>query len=435
LDAALNNVERRNARKCVAGEALFGTGMGFLSSVAVLPLLLKSLGAGEVLLGLLGSIFWAGWLVLQPLGLFLFGGKPRSKRFLVPWSLAFAVPSYLAVGVLVFLLGPTRPALCVTLVLVVLAVRILGGGMVMPFWWNWQAVIFRQAIRGRVTGLMAGAFLLGMAASALVAGRAVEAIAFPLNYAILGFVSVAFFSMALSFHYSVREPDVLSEPRERTPAGEMFRFFYHSLSEPNFRNYLVGRLLMTLGAGGAAFYAVHFESTDGGGLAAGTVIMLSGLMGLAQGLSSFWMGRMGDRSGHKAGILVGAAAQLAAAAVAWLGSGGVACGTTFVLLGVACAAAWVSHMNMLFETCPHESHVAHITLSNIVLGPVIGLVPILTGQVNELVGRRAGIGLTLIPAALGVLWLILAVREPRDIEMARPQRETANGQVASGAAS
>jgi len=147
LDAALNNVERRNARKCVAGEALFGTGMGFLSSVAVLPLLLKSLGAGEVLLGLLGSIFWAGWLVLQPLGLFLFGGKPRSKRFLVPWSLAFAVPSYLAVGVLVFLLGPTRPALCVTLVLVVLAVRILGGGMVMPFSWNWQAVIFRQAIR------------------------------------------------------------------------------------------------------------------------------------------------------------------------------------------------------------------------------------------------------------------------------------------------
>jgi MFS family permease len=150
-----------------------------------------------------------------------------------------------------------------------------------------------------------------------------------------------------------------------------------------------------------------------------TVIKLSSVLLIGQCLVSYPLGRLGDRMGHKVGIVLGAFGQVAAIAVAFLGRGPLACGTAFALCGVAWAASWVSHLNMLFETCPHDSRAAHITLSNMVLGPVLALVPMGTGWLVEAVGLRVGIGLTLVPTLLGVLWLALVVREPRHVELDR----------------
>jgi len=139
------------------------------------------------------------------------------------------------------------------------------------------------------------------------------------------------------------------------------------------------------------------------------------------------LGRLGDRAGHKAGIAVGALAQCAAIAVAFWGRGAVACAASFALLGVAFASAWVSHTNMLFETCPHDSRAAHLTLSNLVLMPFIFTVPLGTGILMRVVDYRAGIGLTLIPSVLGTLWLLFVVKEPRTVELMRNGREDGSG--------
>lgn len=415
MDAA----ERRNARRVVIGEGFFGVGMGLVAPMTVLVLLLQSLGASKIELGLVGSLSWAGWVLLQPLGLFLFGRRRRTKRFLIPWSLSCSLPTYLAMTAVVYFLAPVRPRLCATLIIVIYGVRVLGAGIALPFWFDWQAMVFRREIRGRVIGGMAAASALGVSLAALAAGRAEVALPFPVNYSLLFIASVLFFIAALGFFAVVREPDSFSTPYHPLKTRDLFRRFARSLSEKNFRNYLVGRLLMTMGAGAAAFYAVHFRSPDGGGMAAGSVITLGMFLTLPQAASSYLLGRLGDRAGHKAGVVVGAVAQVAAILVAYLGRGGVACAACFVLVGIAWSAAWVSHQNMLFETCPHDSRVAHITLSNMVLGPVLGLVPVATGWMMEHVGVRSGIGLTLIPTLLGVVWLALVVREPRDIEVSR----------------
>ncbi|MCK4284035.1 MAG: hypothetical protein KAX44_06935 [Candidatus Brocadiae bacterium] len=413
----MNPDERKNALKCVAGEGLSGTGMGLLGSVSVLPLLFSALGATEVEVGLLGSIFMAGWLLLQPLSLFLLGRRRRTKRFLLPWGFFCAVPTYLGAGAAVYFLGTGRPRLCGVVVLVLLAVRVLGGGMAMPFWLDWQAMVFRRDIRGRVIGMMVGAFTLGGALAALVAGRAVECLSFPSNYSLLFLIASLFFVVSLGSFWMVREPDSLSAPYIPLKTADLFRRFARSLSDRNFRSYLIGRVLMTLGAGGAAFYAVHFKAAAGGGVAAATVIKLSSLLFLAQCAVSYPLGRLGDRAGHKVGVVVGAVAQVGAISVAYLGRGAVACGVTFALVGISWAAVWISHVNMLFETCPHDSRVAHITLSSMVLGPVLVLVPVGTGLLMRHVGMGPGIGLTLIPTLLGVGWLALMVKEPRDIEL------------------
>ncbi len=411
--------QRRNATKCAVGEGLFGVGMGLVAPMTVMPLLLRYLGAGDVAVGLTGSLSWAGWVLLQPLGLFLLSGKRRTKRFLIPWSMSFSVPCYLAMALVVYRLGVTRPLLCAWLVLGLFAVRILGAGAAVPFWFDWHAKIFEQRIRGRVVGMMAGASCIGVSLAALVAGKVAQFGRFPGNYTFLFASSVIFFLVALlGFFRRVEEPESLSEPYDPPTHGDLWRLFGHSLREENYRNYLIGRVFMTLGAGAAAFYAVYFSSAEGGGLTAAKVITLGTFLTIPQAISSLLLGRLGDRRGHKIGIIVGAVAQLASILVAVFGRGAVACAVCFSLVGVAWSAAWVSHQNMLFETCPHDSRLAHITLSNMLLGPFVFLVPLATGWLMNFVpARSVGIALTALPTGVGILWLLLVVKDPREIEL------------------
>jgi MFS family permease len=414
----MNGTERANAVKCATAEGLFGMGLGFVAVVTVLPLLMKSLGASDFEVGLAGSIGMAGYGMLQPVSMLLFGGRRRTKRFLVSWSFSFVAPTYLAMAAVVLLLAPQQPRLCSMLLLALLAVRVFGGGASAPFWFDWQAAIFPQDIRGRVIGMMAGASALGFSAAAYAAGMAHGRLPFPVNYSVLFVVAVVFFALGLGVYAQVREPDSVGAPAQGLRPRELFGRFGHSLSDANFRSYLAGRILLVLGSGASAFYAVHFNSPEGGGIAADTVVKLGMFIAIPQVAASYLLGRLGDRVGHKSGVVIGAAAQLASIAAAFLGRGTAACVLSFVFLGIAGSAAWVSNLNFLLETCPHDNRVAHITLTSTILQPLFFLVPMGTGWMMENLAHRAtGIGLTLVPTLLGVAWLAFVLKEPRDVDL------------------
>ena len=415
----MSRTERRNAVKCVVGEGLFGTGMGFVAPMTVLVLLLDSLGASNVEVGVIGALCTGGWVLLQPLGLLLFGRHKRTKRFLVGWSLAVAVPAYLAMGLIVYFLGPSSPRACGRILLTVFALATLGAGLALPFWFDWRAAVFRQEIRGRVIGMIFGMWSLGFGVAAFVAGKVEEGVSFPVDYALLfGAASVAFIASQVCILF-VREPDSVSAPAEPLRFADLFRRLRHSVGERNFLNYLVGRILMTIGGGAPWFFAVHFSAEQGGGLAASTVMKLTAFLMVPRLVSGYVFGRLGDKSGHKLGIVIGAVMQLASLLVAYFGRGGVVCALSFMLIGIAWSSATVSHLNMLFETCPHDSRTAHITLCNMVLGPIMVLAPLATGWLMGLVGTTNGIGLTIPPTVLGIAWLAFVVREPRDVRLLR----------------
>ncbi len=276
----MNPQERRNILKCTVGEALFGLGMGLVAIATALPLLLEHLGAGKVMIGLAFSIGTAGWYVGQPLGLLTIARKRRTKRFLVPWSFTFAVPTYAAMGAAVWFLADSRPMAAAWAVLALLAVRIVGAGAGVPLWFDWQSRIFRREIRGRAIGAIAGASALGVTVAAVAAGVARRTITWPLDYTLLFAFSSLSCAVALCFLLTVREPAAVTQPTPRLGLRAILRRFRRSLGERNFRSYLIARILLTLGAGAVAFYAVHFKSPEGGGLESSTVIALGACLTL-----------------------------------------------------------------------------------------------------------------------------------------------------------
>jgi len=407
--------ERFNAWQCTLGEAAYGAGMGLTAVTTVLPLLFHSLGAAEFEIGAIFGIATAGWLLGQPFGLFMLGRRRRGKQFLLGWCVVFWVPTYIAMGAAVHLLGTGDPPLCRALLLVVLSVWVLGDGMIGPLWIDWLSRLFGPEARGQAMGMMAWA--TANTAAALVAGQFVSAAAFPHGYVALFWAAAALFVLGLVAYMRVADPPMAGEAPALYRGRDLLLRFGWSIRERNFRNYLVGRVLLTLGGGTAGFLAVFFGRPEGGSVPAATVIRLGAFLALAQGMASYALGWLGDRIGHKVGVLTGALAQAAAIVIAYLGRGELACGACFVILGVAFSAGWVSHLNMLFETCPHENRAAHITLGSLLLSPFVMVVPVATGALVAKLGWRTGIGLALVPTLMGVAWLALAVREPRAIEL------------------
>ena len=408
--------ERRNAVIYATGEGCWGLSLGFVAPLTVLPLIIARLGGTPIEIGLLFGIATAGFLIPQPLGMIFLQHGAGKKRFLILYHFFTVLPAIFGIAAVIYYLSDTDPVLSRAFILCLFSLRVLAVGAIVPVWMDWVAGLYSRQSRGRATGMAAATAAIGVTATSLVAGWISAQFPFRSAYSLLFLLSAACIVASMGA-FSFVSPGKPPPGMRRLSVRELLRRFSHSLANLNFRNYLVARVLLTMGAGATAFFAVHYKSSEGGALADSMVISLGAFLTLPQAIVGYWLGRIGDRSGHKRGVFIGAAAQVGAILVAVLARGPLACALCFSLVGIATAATWVSHQNMIYETCPHDNRVAHITLSNVVLSPFVLSIPLLTGWFVAHLGRTSGMALSLVPTCLGVLWLLLRVREPRQIEL------------------
>ncbi len=409
--------ERRNAARYGLGEGIWGLGSGLVSLLTVLPLLLRRLGATPVELGILFAMGNGGILLTQVLGTYLFQHGRGKKRFLVRAHLFIVLPYCAVTGAVVFFLSESHPALARTLILSVFILHILCLGAIVPIWLDWVAELFRVEARGRAMGLGAAAFAIGATMGAGAAALIRHALPFPADFVLLFAFCVPVFGLSLLAFGFVKEDPEHHVPRPRASAKELKDRLLHSLADQNFRNYLVARIMMMIGVGAWAFFAVHFKSPSGGQVSGALIIAFDGIRTLSQAVSGYLLGRIGDRSGHKFGIVLGQSAYMVAVAVAVVFKGPVACAVCFALLGVAFSANLVSHNNMIYETCPHDNRAVHITLGNVATCPFLILAPLVTGVLVVHLGMVAGMAVCLIPTGLGVMWTLFRVKDPRAIAL------------------
>jgi MFS family permease len=409
------NTDRRNIACNAAGEGLWGYGWNLAAPLTVLPLLVERLGGTTFEIGLLASISTAGALFPQVLSPFILQTGRGKKRFLILYHLFVLLPPWLLMGVSPLVLyGISAPAARVSL-LVSYTVFMCCNGFIVPVWLDWVAGLFPQGVRGRAFGWSGTSAAAGSVLAALSAGAITRWLEFPTGYALLFFIGGGFYVASMVAFIPTKEEALTA--RARMSRGEVFSRFKNSLSDRSFRSYLVSRLLTTAGTGPVAFFAVHYGSEGGGSVAEETLIALGAVVWLSQAAVGYLLGRLGDAHGHRIGAALGGVAQAAALVVSGLMPGVGACAIVFAMTGAGYASGWVSHHNLLFETCPHDCRAAHITVSNLVLAPATALVPLATGAAVHAFGTGTVFLLCLVPTALGLLWLLALVREPRTVEV------------------
>jgi MFS family permease len=335
----------------------------------------------------------------------------------VLWHFAVMLPFTLLMGILTFFADQMDPSLYRIGMLVSFACYTGAIGVVAASWVEFfLGTIYEPDIRGTVMGLSSfGASATGTL-GALFAGWWIGSVGGIQSYAwlyvfswLLGMVSIAMFLF-------IQDPGGADAPETARPGlRHLAASMRASLNSANFRNYLGGRVLSVISFSLLPFIAIYYTSAAGGGLADDFVVACFAAYTIANALGALALGRLGDRYGHRWGVLFGPGMQAVTLGLALLIPGAPGCILVYLGAGLANSCGFVSHSNLVMEMCPPENtnRVAHISIANLVIGIPAAVSPILSGWIAGRWSEPALFAICLGLSLVALAWLLLRFKEPR----------------------
>ncbi|MEK7411935.1 MAG: MFS transporter, partial [Planctomycetota bacterium] len=396
----------------VIGEALWGLQANLIVSGTVLALLLQHFGASATAIGAIVAIDMGCGLLPQVFGPFIFISNRHRKRQMVVWHFVAMIPF---LGVIAGIAHFGHGAWVVPAILVSWACFVGAIGLVVPVWIDWLARLFDKDVRGTLMGLGWGASAgLGIV-GALFASWLMHLLPEPQVFGVLYALAAVLAYVSIGIFLFIDDPAATSDAPEppRPRPSDLLVSFRASLAEKNFRSLLVGRALASAGFAIAPFIALHYASTAGGGLSGASIVAAGAAGTLGTAIGCLTLGRLGDRRGHRPGVLIGLYAQIAALICLLLIPGMLGILLVFLGAGISGASVVIAHNNMLLESCPHDDRVAHIIVGNLVAGAVGLLVPLVSGTVVDQWGYMPLFTGSLVISLAGLFWVLLRVQDPR----------------------
>jgi len=406
--------ERHNAICNVAGEIIWGFQWSLVPPATVLTVLLLQLGARQSTVGLLPMLDGI-MLMLQLVGIYLFRERRTRRVRIVAWHYVAMLPFLGLIGVLTLLRSHISPETLIITVMASWAAYMLTMGVVIAAWQDWVAHLFHEGIRGRVTGLAWGLSNLAGVASALLAGRILKAYPDLSTFGWLYLTAAVLGTVSISVFLAVRDP-AEQECEESVPSlRDMVSAARLSLRTANFRAVLIGRCLAYAGFCVGPYITMHYLSDAGGRLPGALLVSLGAAQTLGSAVACIGFGRLGDRIGHRFGVLTGTVFQIACLLCVLLIPGPLGCLLAMVFAGGVGGALMISYMNIVIESCPHNIRSAHLAIGNIVLGVTAMVIPFLGSRLAGAYGIRTLMACSLTMSIVAAIWIAWKVRDPRHI--------------------
>ncbi|MBC8075474.1 MAG: MFS transporter [Chloroflexales bacterium] len=404
----------RNTRLGVANGILFSFGEALNNGNLVLGPLVRQLGGGLWIVGLLPALQSGGWLLPQ----MLVGGRLQAQPYKLPLYRRSATVRILAYGALVaviMLADVVRPELALAAIIVCYTVFNVGGGTSALAFQDVVAKVIPPRRRGNFFGVrqLYGGLLAFALAGPLVALllNSNGPLPFPLNFGLLALLSLVFMSVGLlSFCFVI-------EPPQRN-VGRRQSFLETLRSAPDllrrdhtYRTFVLSRLLTRVGQIGEPFYIIYAREVLG--LPATIIGVYLAVRALSAALSNIYWGRVSDRQGNRRLMLLTGAlivcapivvlvgpwlAQLLGLGVAGLA---VAMGLVYLLAGLAMDGSNIAGLTYLMEVAPEHERPTYTGIANTLLG-VITLLPVLGGWLVQHVGYGGLFSLALVFAVAGL---------------------------------
>lgn len=409
----------RNALVFIAGEALWGFNAALVASSTVLAVLLKEYGAGNRMIGSIGALESGLTILPQMLGMYFFHSIKRRKRNLILWHLLAVIPFLFVSGLIICFENHYSAAVARWGLLLSFASFMWGIGFILGVWMDWIAHIFETKTRGTLMGMTFFASALMGSLGGLIAGAIINKIEGHAAYAVLYFIAGFFATVSLLTFFLVKDPaeNMDASDQNRVSIADILSSFRKSLLDDNFKSFLVCRILASLGFCIIPFIAIYFKSAEGGGLSNSTIVSCGAAMTFGAAVTNLVLGRIGDMHGHRIGIITGTLMQVVTLSIILVASGGVFCIVAYFCVGICISSSFISHTNMLLETCPHDHRVAHITVGNLVLSIPLVSSPFLAGLASEHFGIRPVFMACLVFSLLAFFWCLLKVKEPRYVRI------------------
>jgi len=400
----------RNFTANVLSEAFWGFALTLISTTAVLPLYLSSLGARPALLALLPAVQSLGFGLLQLPGAF-FAIRLARKR---EWFLGlhgFPILCWLGVAAVAHYAGRLGTGAALALSLLGIGGQALLFGAVMPMWGDFVNRQMPEHRRGRMFGAAFAVAAAGGLVGAALTAETLSGHPGPRGYAICFVVAAVAMVVGIAGGFLIHEPASPFPPLRMT-ARQFGRHLREALARRDgLRQLLLARIPVEAGIMAGPYFAVYAQQQAGLGDAAAGQFVLA--LTIGQAAASPLVGWLADRRGYKSTLLLSAALNPLILVLA-LGAGRApAFYAVFGLLGAAILADWLSTMNLVLELCPEGDKTIYQALYGTLVIPQRLLYPLLAGLIVSRLGMRAVFEVTLGMQVLGLIGVALLVRDPR----------------------
>jgi len=387
--------------------AFFSLAMSFGSITTLLPLLAKRLGATNVEIGLIPAIAYLGWSVPALWGAKVSERLEHQLSFIIKFTLLERLP-YLGMALVSFYLALRSPLLALYLVFLFLATSTFAMGFIGPVWVEMIGKVIHRGRWGLYFACGNGIGALMSVWGSRIAENLLRRYPFAQNFGYCfllasGAMVISYFFLALTRE----EREKKASPREN--AGNSL---LHLLGEDsNFSHFLVVRVFMALGVMGGAFYTVYLLSRLG--VPDALVARYNAVLLVSQALSNFCWGPLGDKKGHKIVLLIGAVAMVVSNLFALFSRTGRGFFLAFSFLGFNYSALSVGGMAILLDFAPREKRSLYLGWGNFFAGFPAFFSPLIGGKIADFWGYETVFWVALGVNVVGLLWLLLMVREPR----------------------
>jgi MFS family permease len=398
-----------------ADYVLFGLSLSVVNANTTLPAFMARLTDSKVIIGLVGAIWFGGWLLPQLVA----ANYLNHRRLKLPHLLTagwLGRPFFWLYALFLLLGGSQSPALAILVFLIGFLLFVLTDAYGALAYFD----LFGKAMPARERGRVAGIGQLVHGLLAIGAGWLVQRLlsdagpAYPYNYAAVFGLAGVFVMASLAVSYLIVETptevnETMTRWRDYVPQlGAVFR------RDRAFVHLTAVRLLAGVHTMAAPFYVLYATQVAGQPESAVGLFITSQTLGAA--LSGLALGYLSSRTGSQRVVQVSVAfdALAVAIAVALAASGaGARLGWVFPILfgclGVIEGSIFLGYFNYTLEIAPATERPTYMGLANTLAG-VLAAMPLLGGWILEHTSYVFLFGLTgaaLLPA------LYLAARLPK----------------------
>jgi MFS family permease len=409
-DFTLND-HNHNLKYNLIHEFFWGFGVAFHTIYAVVPLFLRELGAPESIAVSTAGLF-SILIALPTLLIAALGRNIRNiKRAIILVHVIILVVS--------FMMGFTFTFLNIEQVQsawkIYFAYFLLYGlsiGIIIPIWADFLNQSTLKSERGKFFGLgfavnSVGGFIGGFALKYLLTSD----ISFPRNF------GIGFFILCLSLiigtvlflFFKVKAP-------KKTQNHKTVRDFIHEtksiiVGHKNFQKYILSRIFFCANLPGMGLYAVYCHDKFNFDLSEAGIFTILNV--IASGAASYFVGKLGDKMGHKSGMAVAYLGHLTAVVLAIFAQNMIWVYGIFIAIGAGQGAFMPSAMNLIYDFAEDRDTKTYMALVDSLLAPFVLVFILGIGALirnGDYITSLNILGLSLF---IGILILQFVVRDPK----------------------
>jgi MFS family permease len=411
IEAAAKKNYRWNFAVNFMDGATFWFALSFISYATILPLFVSKLTSNPLPIALLAVIGQSSWYLPQLLAAGPTERLARNKPVVVNLGLfTERIPLwFLPIAALTSLWSPT---LALVIFLLAYAAHGLGAGAIGPAWADMLARIFPVERRGRFFGITSFVGTGLGAVGAIFSGWLLGAFVFPYDFFYAFTIAAVFITISWAFLAMTREPaHIVPQAVKQQKSGQSLRKIVAIVRDDhNFRNYLIGRLLSSLGNMAAGFVTV--AAVYRWNLADSTVGYFTASLLIGQTIGNLVAGFIADRLGHKLSLQTGLLSLAAAYTLAWWAPAPAFYHLVFVLMGLSAGIMIVSGILINLEFSRAEHRPTYVGIANTTMG-IGGILAPLIGGAIALIGYNSLFALSACFAFAALVMMIFVVKEPR----------------------